>query len=251
MALKFLGHAPSFQIWVFELDGKQFVARNYSTPSPLRIKFAGNYPDTYSGGGGLVKTSGFDIISSTSQPSSAGIGGVVEWVWLGKRYRNGYFFYLGDIGVDEESTLEFATPIPYDGPVGGPGAVPPATSVQTLPPAGSPSSMMQTLPPAGSPSSMVQTLPPAGSPSSMVQTPPTALPYNGMAPPPSSSPSSALYTGPSGGTTQPPATTPPVTRPTFTEVAHTPYAGPSGSGAVEKKPNLVPVVLGIAYLLLS
>jgi len=238
MALKFLGHAPSFQIWVFELDGKQFVARNYSTPSPLRIKFAGNYPDTYSGGGGLVKTSGFDIISSTSQPSSAGIGGVVEWVWKGKRYRNTYSFYLVNPGEDEESILEFATPIPYDGPVGGPGAVPPATSVQTLPP-------------AGSPSSMVQTLPPAGSPSSMVQTPPTTLPYNGMAPPPSSSPSSALYTGPSGGTTQSPATTPPVTRPTFTEVAHTPYAGPSGGGAVEKKPNLVPVVLGIAYLLLS
>ena len=37
MALKFLGHAPSFQIWVFELDGKQFVARNFSTQNPLMI----------------------------------------------------------------------------------------------------------------------------------------------------------------------------------------------------------------------
>jgi len=120
MALKFLGHAPSFQIWVFELDGKQFVARNFSTQNPLMIKFVGNYPDTYSGSAGLIKTSGFDIISGTSQPSTGGIAGVVEWVWLGNRYRNTYYFNLGDIGEDEESTLQFAAPIPYNGAAGGP-----------------------------------------------------------------------------------------------------------------------------------
>jgi len=119
MALKFLGHAPSFQVWVFELDGKQFVARNFSTQNPLMIKFVGNYPDTYAGGAGLVKTSGFDIISGTSQPSAGGIAGVVEWLWMGNRYRNTYFFNIGDIGEDEESTLQFAAPIPYNGAAGG------------------------------------------------------------------------------------------------------------------------------------
>ena len=119
MALTFVGHSPTYTIWVFDLDGKQFVARNFSTPSPLAIKFVGVYPEPYSGSEPLIKTSGFDIISSTSQPTGVGAAGVVEWTWGGKRYRNTYLFTIGDVGADEESTLLFAAPIPYDGPAGG------------------------------------------------------------------------------------------------------------------------------------
>lgn len=211
MAIEFLGHSPSFQLWVFKIDGKQFIGRNFSSASPLAIKFIGMYPDNSPISAGLVKTSGFDILSGTSQSVAGGIGGIVEWVWSGKKYRNTYYFNIGDTAEDEESTLQFAQPIPYDGPVGGPMA----------PPTG------QTLPPVGSPSS--------GSypgPSGTGTTPPVAQPP----------------------AQTPPAQTPPVVRPpTQTPPAQTPptQTPPSGGAPAEKKPNLVPVVLGIAYLLLQ
>ena len=228
MAIEFLGHSPSFQLWVFKIDGKQFIGRNFSSASPLAIKFIGMYPDNSPISAGLVKTSGFDILSGTSQSVAGGIGGIVEWVWSGKKYRNTYYFNIGDTAEDEESTLQFAQPIPYDGPVGGPLA----------PPVG------QTPPPVGSPSSVSYP-----GPSGTGTTPPVV-----QTPPPPGSPSSVSYPGPSGtGTTPPVVQTPPVTRPKFTEVTYTPYAGPSGAqgASAEKKPNLVPVVLGIAYLLLQ
>lgn len=137
MAIEFLGHSPSFQRWVFKIDGKQFIGRNFSSASPLAIKFIGMYPDNSPISTGLIKTSGFDILSGTSQSVAGGIGGIVEWVWSGKKYRNTYHFNIGDVAEDEESTLQFAQPIPYDGPVGGPLAPP---TGQTLPPVGSPSS---------------------------------------------------------------------------------------------------------------
>ena len=127
MAIEFLGHTPSYSQWVFKINGNRFVGRNFSSPSPLSIKFSGFYPDSSPLAGGLVKTSGFDVLSGTSQVTSSGdIGGIVEWVWGGRKYRNRYLLTLGDVGAEEESTLQFDAPIPYDGPVGGPLTPPPA-----------------------------------------------------------------------------------------------------------------------------
>ena len=127
MAIEFLGHTPSYSQWVFKINGNRFVGRNFSSPSPLSIKFSGLYPDNDPIAGGLVKTSGFDVLSGTSQVTSSGdIGGIVEWVWGGRKYRNTYLLLMGDVGAEEESTLQFAAPIPYDGPVGGPLTPPPA-----------------------------------------------------------------------------------------------------------------------------
>lgn len=127
MSIEFLGHTPSFSIWVFKINGNRFVGRNFSSTSPLAIKFSGMYPDNDPLAAGLVKTSGFDVLSGTSQVTSSGdIGGVVEWVWGGRKYRNRYLLTLGDVGAEEESTLQFDAPIPYDGPVGGPLTPPPA-----------------------------------------------------------------------------------------------------------------------------
>lgn len=127
MAIEFLGHTPSYSQWVFKINGNRFVGRNFSSPSPLSIKFSGLYPDNDPIAGGLIKTSGFDVLSGTSQVTSSGdIGGIVEWVWGGRKYRNRYLLTLGDVGAEEESTLQFDAPIPYDGPVGGPLTPPPA-----------------------------------------------------------------------------------------------------------------------------
>ncbi len=127
MSIEFLGHTPSYSQWVFKINGNRFVGRNFSSPSPLSIKFSGLYPDNDPIAGGLIKTSGFDVLSGTSQVTSSGdIGGVVEWVWGGRKYRNRYLLTLGDVGAEEESTLQFDAPIPYDGPVGGPLTPPPA-----------------------------------------------------------------------------------------------------------------------------
>jgi len=127
MAIEFLGHTPSYSQWVFKINGNRFVGRNFSSTSPLSIKFSGLYPDNDPIAGGLVKTSGFDVLSGTSQVTSSGdIGGIVEWVWGGRKYRNTYLLLMGDVGAEEESTLQFAAPIPYDGPVGGPLTPPPA-----------------------------------------------------------------------------------------------------------------------------
>jgi hypothetical protein len=127
MAIEFLGHTPSFSQWVFKINGNRFVGRNFSSTSPLTIKFSGLYPDNDPIAGGLVKTSGFDVLSGTSKVTpTQDIAGIVEWVFGGRKYRNTYLLLLGDVGVDEESTLQFAAPIPYDGPVGGPLTPPPA-----------------------------------------------------------------------------------------------------------------------------
>ena len=140
MAISFQGHTSNFAIWVFTIDGKRFVGRNFSSTSPLTIKFSGLYPDNDPIAGGLVKTSGFDVLSGTSQVTATqDIAGIVEWVWGGKKYRNRYLLILGDVGAEEESTLQFDVPIPYDGPVGGPLAPPPGqTPPAQQPPAQQP-----------------------------------------------------------------------------------------------------------------
>lgn len=131
MALSFKGHAPDFQYWVFNIDGRDWVAVNQSTPQPLKIQFQGRYrawPESLP----LIKTSGFDIISSTTSKSNS-LGekqGTVEWVWSGNRYKSSWVTTAGNevVAADPEEgipaefdyQLAFIGMIPYEGPVTGP-----------------------------------------------------------------------------------------------------------------------------------
>ena len=140
MGISFLGHTPDYNFWVFDIDGKTFLARNNSTQSPLRLnfkegRFFGNYSiDKIIPGAVLVKVSGFDIISGTSQTSgnSAGmvLNGIVEWTWAGQKYRNRWTLTEGmelSPAIPEEGVegtyaydLDIQPPYtPYDGPAGG------------------------------------------------------------------------------------------------------------------------------------
>jgi hypothetical protein len=108
MGLSFLGHSPSFEIWVFNVNGREFVARNFSTPSPLQLKFAGVF-DKYSGSAPLIKTSGFNITDSTDK--------VVVWTWAGKQYTSWWRAESDDIDdPDANTTLQFGPAVPYSGP---------------------------------------------------------------------------------------------------------------------------------------
>jgi hypothetical protein len=107
MALSFLGHSPSFEIWVFNVNGREFVARNFSTPSPLQLKFAGFF-DKYSGAP-LIKTSGFNITESADK--------VVVWTWAGKLYTSWWMAESDDTDdPDANVTLLFGPAVPYSGP---------------------------------------------------------------------------------------------------------------------------------------
>lgn len=121
MGVSFLGHTPNYVIWVFNIDGKRFVARNFSTQVPLNIKFAGVF-DNSPISEPLVKTSGFDITESGPR--------VVIWTWGGKLYTSTWDLNDEDI---EEQLLYFSTPIPYSGPPVNPvgGGV---TNTQSPPP---------------------------------------------------------------------------------------------------------------------
>lgn len=121
MGVSFLGHTPNYVIWVFNIDGKRFVARNFSTQVPLNIKFAGVF-DNSPISEPLVKTSGFDITESGPR--------VVIWTWGGKLYTSTWDLNDEDI---EEQLLYFSTPIPYSGPPVAPvgGGV---TNTQSPPP---------------------------------------------------------------------------------------------------------------------
>jgi len=140
MGISFLGHTQDYNFWVFDIDGKTFLARNNSTKSPLRLnfkegRFFGNYSiDKIIPGAVLVKISGFDIISGTSQTSgnSAGmvLNGIVEWTWAGQKYRNRWTLTEGmelSPAIPEEGVegtyaydLDIQPPYtPYDGPAGG------------------------------------------------------------------------------------------------------------------------------------
>ena len=104
MAVSFIGHTPNFAIWVFNIDGKRFVARNLSTPEPLNIKFAGAYDDSPLAAP-LIKTSGFDITESSPR--------IVVWTWNGRLYTSSWDVNDEDI---EDVVLYFSSPIPYSGP---------------------------------------------------------------------------------------------------------------------------------------
>jgi hypothetical protein len=139
MSISFKGNTPDYLYWVFDIDGKTFVARNSSSTSPLRIRFTdGRFFGTYSisqiiPGATLVKNTGFDIITGTSQDiDQSGIvkTGIVEWTWAGQKYRNRWNLIEGtelSPAIPEEGVaatfafdLDIAPPYtPYDGPAGG------------------------------------------------------------------------------------------------------------------------------------
>lgn len=103
MPISFLGHSPSFQVWAFNINGRRALARNYSTPSPLSIRFSGAFDDSPVAGG-LIKTSGFDITDSTDK--------TVIWTWGGNRYTSNWELNDDD---PENITIQFGTPVPYAG----------------------------------------------------------------------------------------------------------------------------------------
>jgi hypothetical protein len=125
MALSFLGHSPSFEMWVFNVNGREFVARNFSTQSPLQLKFAGFF-DKYSGAP-LINTSGFNITESTDK--------VIVWTWAGKKYTS---YWLADSedtdDPDANVTLLFGPAVPYSGPPTAPVGNGGVTNTQSPPP---------------------------------------------------------------------------------------------------------------------
>lgn len=127
MALSFLGHSPSFEMWVFNVDGKELVARNFSTPSPLQLNFKG-YWDKHTFP--LINTSGFNISDSTAT--------TVVWQWAGKQYTSWWkAISADDEDPEAEITLMFGPPVPYTGsPVAPVGTG--VTNTQSPPPAAIP-----------------------------------------------------------------------------------------------------------------
>jgi hypothetical protein len=129
MGLSFLGHSPSFNIWVFSVDGRELVARNFSTQSPLQLKFSGFW-EKYSGSVPLINTSGFNISDSNAT--------TVVWQWAGKQYTSWWKVLFADEEDPEtEVTLMFGPPVPYTGsPVAPVGTG--VTNTQSPPPAAIP-----------------------------------------------------------------------------------------------------------------
>jgi hypothetical protein len=126
MALSFLGHSPSFEIWVFNVNGRELVARNFSTQSPLQLKFAGVF-DKYSGSVPLINTSGFNITESTDK--------VIVWTWAGKQYTSYWLVESDDIDdPDANVTLFFGPAVPYSGPPTAPVGNGGVTNTQSPPP---------------------------------------------------------------------------------------------------------------------
>jgi hypothetical protein len=108
MGISLVGHSPSFEIWVFNVNGKQFVGRNYSTQDPLQLSFRGVW-DKYSGTAPLINTSGFNITESTDK--------VAVWTWRGKQYTSWWMVISADDeDPDAEVTLKFGPAVPYAGP---------------------------------------------------------------------------------------------------------------------------------------
>ena len=128
MGLSFIGHSPSFNIWVFSVDGRELVARNFSTPSPLQLSFKGAW-EKYSGGAPLINTSGFNISDSNATN--------IVWQWAGKQYTSWWRALYDEDDPEGEVTLMFGPPVPYTGsPVAPVGTG--VTNTQSPPPAAIP-----------------------------------------------------------------------------------------------------------------
>jgi hypothetical protein len=123
--ISFVGHTPSFKVWVFNVNGKSFVGSNLSTQSPLQLSFKG-YWDQYPGPSNtepLVNTSGFKITDSTATN--------MIWQWQGKQYISSWKVISADIEDPEAGiTLWFGPAVPYTGPA----RAPVGDEVKTTPP---------------------------------------------------------------------------------------------------------------------
>jgi len=107
-------------MWVFNVNGKEFVGRNFSTQSPLQLAFKGVWDKpTFT----PIKTSGFNITDSTDTNAI--------WQWQGNQYAS----WWKVISVDEEDPdaeviLKFGPAVPYTGPA----RAPVGDEVKTTPP---------------------------------------------------------------------------------------------------------------------
>ena len=129
MGISFKGHDSNWQYWVFEIDGRDWVAVNQSTPEPLKIQFQGRYSKW--GNIPLSKAGGFDIVASTTRGADKDgqNQGTVEWTWNGVRYKSGWALTAANelIAGDPAEGIEpiwdyqlgFVGRIAYDGPAGG------------------------------------------------------------------------------------------------------------------------------------
>ena len=129
MGITFKGHDNDWQYWVFDIDGRDWVAVNQSTPEPLKIQFQGRYRNW--GNIPLSKAGGFDIVASTSRGADKDgqNQGTVEWTWNGARYKSSWTLIAGNeiVAGDPEEGIEpiwdyqlgFVGRIPYEGPTGG------------------------------------------------------------------------------------------------------------------------------------
>jgi len=130
MGITFKGHDNNWQYWVFDIDGRDWIAVNKSTPEPLNIQFQGRYGN-WGTGNPLSKAGGFDIVASTSRGADKDgqNQGTVEWTWNGVRYKSAWTLIAGNeiVAGDPAEGIEtvwdyqlgFIGRIAYDGPAGG------------------------------------------------------------------------------------------------------------------------------------
>ena len=120
MSISFVGHSPNFEIWVFNVNGKELVARNFSTQSPLQLRFEGYWDKpTFT----PINTSGFNITDSTDTN--------MIWQWAGKQYTSWWkVVYDDEEDPDSKVYLNFGPPVPYTGPA----RAPVGNEVKTTPP---------------------------------------------------------------------------------------------------------------------
>jgi hypothetical protein len=260
MGITYKGQSLDWTYWVFEIDGREFVATNHSTPQPLNIRFKGRYRKW--GNMPLVKGGGFDILSSTTtttKPNAMGEKqGTVEWIWAGIRYKSSWVMHAGSevvvadpeegIPAEYDYELTFVGYVPYDGPAGGavgtgvasPEVIKAKQEVNTGP-SGSgytpPKTVEVPSAPYGGPSGSGYVEPPAQKPVG-----------TGVASPEVIKAKQEVNTGPSGG-----GEVAKIPKVVFTP--STPYGGPSGSLPADTAagPDWVKLglQLGAAYLLLS
>ena len=109
MAISFVGHSPTFENWVFNVNGKELVARNYSTQSPLQLRFEGHWDKpTFT----PINTSGFNITDSTDTN--------MIWQWAGKQYTSSWNAKYDEDDPESKVFLNFGPPVPYTGPARAP-----------------------------------------------------------------------------------------------------------------------------------
>ena len=129
MGITYKGHSLDWIYWVFDIDGREWVAVNRSTPQPLNIRFQGRYRNW--GNTPISKVGGFEILSSTTtttKPNAMGEKqGTVEWIWNGVRYKSSWVLLAGTEIVaafegapaEYDYELGFVGYVPYNGPAGG------------------------------------------------------------------------------------------------------------------------------------